>query len=76
MTKKEWFNLKPGDRVWTKHNDLQWANGECKFVDRYLTGIVSRINSNRSQALVDWGDIEKWHGRLSIELIDSFPKNI
>jgi glutamine cyclotransferase len=76
MTKKQWQNITVGTKVWMKHNGLEWVDGKCLPKTVYLTGVIKRINSNRSQALVDWGDNEIWHGRLSLELMDSFPNDI
>lgn len=77
MTKKQWQNITVGTKVWMKHNGLEWVDGKCLPKTVYLTGIIKRINSNGSQALVNWGgDNEIWHGRLSLELMDSFPNDI
>lgn len=73
MTRKQWYGITEGTRVWMKHNDLQWVNGKCVSKTVYLTGVIKRINSNGTQALVDWGDSQMWYGRLSLELIDIFP---
>ena len=70
MTKKEWTTVRQGTKVYKKHTDLKWdEDGVCVTVEKYLTGIVKRTNSNHSQVLVDWGDNEIWYGRLGIELI-------
>jgi len=76
MTKKQWHNITIGTKVWMKHNGLEWVDEKCLSKTVYLTGAIKRINSNGSQALVDWGDHEIWYGRLSLELIDSLPNGI
>jgi len=76
MTKKQWNNITVGTKVWMKHNGLEWVDGKCLPKTVYLIGVIKRINSNGSQALVDWGNNEIWYGRLSLELMDSFPNQI
>lgn len=69
MTKKEWLNLKQGDKVTFK----TWKVVDGKPVDVFYEGYVTRINLNRSQVLVlfksqfDSIDFERWFGRLGIE---------
>jgi len=75
MTKKQWDSVYVGTKVWMKHNTIENVNGDVKTKEIYLTGIVKRVNSNRSQVLVDWGDNEIWYGRLGIELVDALPEN-
>ena len=69
MTKGQWNNIRVGTRVWMNHNGLEWVDGKCQIKPQILTGTIVRINSNGSQALVDWGDNQIWYGRLSLELV-------
>lgn len=66
MTKKEWSNIWIGDRVTTQTYDIK--NGEMVRVT--LVGRVTRLNSNRSQVLVQWDfrEGESWYGRLGLEI--------
>lgn len=66
MTKKEWQNLRVGNKItfktWTVDDNL-------KPTDVILKGEVVRFNSNYSQALIKFeSGSETWHGRLSIEI--------
>ena len=73
MTKKEWYSLVVGSKVWKKHNDLEWTDGKCVSKEVYLYGSVIRLNSNRSQVLVIWDGRDSdgtWYGRLGIELVN------
>lgn len=71
MTKKQWSSLNIGDKVWTKSEKLTFENGKCTSTMTIRTGIIKRANSNFSQVLVDFGDMERWYGRFGIEHIDS-----
>lgn len=76
MTKKEWSSIRQDTRVWTKNYKYEEIDG--KFISKtiFTTGVVKRINLNGSQVLVDWGGHDNWHGRLSIDLMATFPKEI
>ena len=66
MTKKEWLHLRPNMEVIHK----TWKPVDGKPVDVILEGIVVRMNSNHSQALVKFNNegFESWYGRLGLEL--------
>ena len=66
MTKKEWLYLRPTVVVIHK----TWKPVDGKPVDVILEGIVVRMNSNHSQALVKFNNegFESWYGRLGLEL--------
>ena len=69
MTKKEWYSLQIGTRVFTESNKLERVDGKVISTKVILTGTIERINSNRSQVVVNWGDCTNWYGRLGIELV-------
>jgi len=76
MTKKEWYSVNVGTKVWMKHNTIEWVDNVAKTKEVHLTGVVKRLNSNHSQVLIDWGDSENWYGRLGIELVEPLTENI
>ena len=69
MTKKEWFNLKEGDKVEMTLYDHRIRQNVL------YKGYVKRSNSNHSQVLIKWSnsDSEHWYGRLGIELTKPQP---
>ena len=80
MTKKEWATIRQDTKVWTNHFILKKVDEKVISETVFITGFVKRINSNGSQVLVDWmrynnlGRYDNWHGRLSIDLMETFPK--
>ncbi len=62
MTKSQWNNIKVGNKVVHHTFNLDGTPKACQ-------GIIIRINSNGSQALVRLeSGTEIWYGRTSLEL--------
>lgn len=66
MSKKEWYSIRVGARVKWK----TWRTTHAVLEDVIYYGKVIRINSNGSQALIqfDGDEFERWFGRLGIDL--------
>ena len=66
MTKKEWGNLRVGDKVYMETVEFAPVMRMKKSV-----GIVRRFNANYSQVLIEFQNInvDRWFGRLGIELL-------
>jgi len=66
MTKKEWGSIRIGTRVQWK----TWRTNHAVLEDVIHYGKVIRINSNGSQALIQFGGggFERWFGRTGIEI--------
>ena len=68
MTKREWTDLRTGQRVYKKLNAINPVTRIMELV--VYSGTTVHFNSNASQVLVKWDNTEHeiWYGRLGLDL--------
>lgn len=71
IDKKKWYDIQVGDRVTTIKHGFHKEGDQLFPHKTKITGTIKRINSNRSQALVEWDESknEIWYGRTGIDLL-------